>query len=110
MDNIQNLVSVEVLQSIYEDRKRYAKGDSFLCSRGRANQLGSSVKVLKDIHDPVMKDFIAPENTMIKETPIRKAEIEDIPVKPEYLCSVCGKKFSSKIGLAGHSRTHKKGK
>ena len=114
MDDIKDLVSVEVLHPIYENSNRYMEGDKFLCPLERAMQLGKNVRILQSIHDPVMKDFIAPHNTMIKSAPIRKAKVEteagtrNIPMKPEYICSICGKKFSSKIGLIGHSRTHRK--
>ena len=110
MDNIEDLVSVEVLHPIYENFNRYTEGDKFLCPLERAMQLGKNVRILQSIHDPVMKDFIAPENTMIKESPVRKREVgvKDIPMKPEYICSICGKKFASRIALIGHNRIHKK--
>ena len=34
--------------------------------------------------------------------------LKSTPQAGEFTCSVCGKQLKSRIGLAGHSRTHKK--
>jgi len=61
---VKNLVSVEFLGPCYENYKKFKKGDRTIMSRKRANQLGRSVKILHEIHDPVVKQFVAPVNTM----------------------------------------------
>jgi len=52
----------------------------------------------------VFKDFVPPATPQKKE----EIKVEELIEKPtEFKCNVCGKVLSSKLALAGHSRSHK---
>lgn len=110
---IKNLVSVEALGPVFENSVRYSKGQRFLCTRARAISLGKSVRILKEVHDPAMKDFMAPKNTAI-QAPITKG-VGDTPAdmdvpKKDLLCPGCGIDCKTAEELENHKKDCRKWK